>query len=252
MDGWCFNAHALQPWINYSANSSLSQATFISQVLFWPECNVPLWQHYSSQQAPHLNEPIAMPVWRSIRWQMVRPSGWIIDWNQNVKTKFLWDESWVEAALHSNCSPRPLTRFCLGSPTLSVTERWWTPQHTLSVPIIKAQRDCQDNAPHNNWLHKFKRLQQHIWSCCLIAVYVQLSYGETFLFKCIFPHWPPLSPEETAENTSECVALQKMHANVRRWSLSSRTALLGDGAIGDSSRSQGGRICKVFVKWKSE
>lgn len=58
----------------------------------------------------------------------------------------------------------------------------------LSVPIIKAQRDCQDNAPHNNWLHKFTRLLQHVWSRCLIAVSAQLSYREKLFFLDIYFH----------------------------------------------------------------
>lgn len=138
----------------------------------------------------------------------------------------------VEWKLRSTLiAPRPLTPFFLGSPMLRVTERWWTPQHTLSVPIIKAQRDCQGNAPHNNWLHKLRRLKQHIRPHCLIAVYVQLSYLKTFFFfgDCLPSHLRmQMGPVQT-------LWLWREHANVRRWNLSSRTASLNDGTKRDSS-----------------
>lgn len=124
-----------------------------------------------------LQEPVKVPEGSVMWWQMVKSNSWIIDWNQNsCGTGVEWK------LLSTLIAPRPLTRFFLGSPVLRVTERWWTPQHTLSVPIIKAQRDCQSNAPHNNWLHKFRRLKQHFRPCRLIAVSVQLSYRETFFF----------------------------------------------------------------------
>lgn len=107
--------------------------------------------------------------------------------------------------LYTLIAPLPPTRFFLGRPMLSATEHWWTLQHNLSFPIIKAQWDCQDNAPHNNKLHKFKRFKQQIWSHCLIAVSLQLAKPET-----IFLWWSTLSPEETAVASAGFVALERI------------------------------------------
>lgn len=61
--------------------------------------------------------PSATAAMGSLIWcQMVKSRVWIIDWNHSVRTEFLGDGGWVEAALHSNCPP-PTSSFLSWQPS---------------------------------------------------------------------------------------------------------------------------------------
>lgn len=191
---------------HFLAQFEICKNPFISSILNWPvlmQCFTPTAPFCFSSSRSKSQSKCQRGVWCDDKW--LNPTAELLTgtkmWRQNsCGTGVEWK------LLSTLIAPRPLTRFFLGSPVLRVTERWWTPQHTLSVPIIKAQRDCQGNAPHNNWLHKFRRLKQHFRPCRLIAVSVQLSYRETFFFQ-----WrSALSPVETAGASADFVTLERI------------------------------------------
>lgn len=100
--------------------------------------------HCSTLTAPLFPQPLWKPVTAAMGslmwWQMVKSRVRVIDWNHSAGTEILRDESWVEAALRSNCPPAHLLVSFLAA-------LCWVLQSTdelyntlLSVSIIKAHR----------------------------------------------------------------------------------------------------------------
>lgn len=203
------------------------------KVMGCPGCTVPPWQLFfpAPLKASHKWQ---WGVWYDDKW--LNPVAELLTgtkmWGQNsCGTRVEWK------LFYTLIAPRPPTRFCLGSPVLSVTEHRWTLQHSLSAPIIKAHWDCQDNAPHNNKQRRFKRLKQQ---------------GLVTLLNCSVPATGIACLASHLRRQLQTLCLWREYANVRRWSLWSRTTPLWDGTISDGKLKSGRKEFAKYLWNKSE